>query len=80
MGALLGGLALSEGIYQLNWWWIGLVPLAALLETAIIALGVGWGILAAWRVIKREIKAEFDLGRKPRSPQDILIGLLKQQD
>ena len=70
---------MSEGVYELNWWWIGLVPLAALLATAIIAFGVGWGILAAWRVIKREIKAEFGLGRKLSAPQDILL-MLKQQE
>ena len=79
MGALLGRLALLEGIYQLSWWWIGLVPLAALLAILVITIGVGAGIVAGWRVIKDEIKAEFGLGRKLSAPPDILL-MLKQQE
>lgn len=76
----MGGLALSEGVYQLSMLsWIIVISLAAILLTFVITFGVGWGILAAWRVIKKEIQAEFGLGRKLSAPQDILL-MLKQQE
>jgi len=55
------------------------VPLVALLAILVITIGVGAGIVAGWRVIKDEIRAEFGLGRKLSVPSDILL-MLKQQE